>query len=295
MRPNEVLTKKFQVERTLNEGEVASFMLLNAGKKEPGREEPSRPEVWQLSPKQYVTDPGDQKRKVIGNVVGTELREGQDGKPYNKDITKGPQFYRGLMHLTADMTDTFHYMMRRKDNESNPFAKLMGGKVMRFKLVDDKREIVDTLLQEDLRFEAERFVRDQRDPLKLRAIAAALNKSPDPRLHINAYNPPHEMDAQAIKLQLIQKVKLFPKHVLLAGDDLALKVRIQLMEAMTWGVLIFQQETFFVYSKKELKEVLKPEALEDKIEALIKYCMSEAGKVDYAEISEALKKAMKVN
>lgn len=295
MQPNEVLAKQYHVP-DLKEGEVAQFMLLNAGKLEAGREHPSRPEVYQLSKECIVNNPATSQPVKIGNVISWESHTGTDGKPWTKAVTKGPQFIRGLLTLTSDQNSTYQYLMRRKDNISNPFAKLMGGRgKFVFKLADDRKEINDQLLLADLRYEAEKLIRETREPLKLQTIAARLNQSPDKRLHIMSYNPPVSMNAQAIKLELIQKVSLFAKQILYAGEDQGLKVRIQLMEAMTWGVLLYVNDGFHVYVKKELKLMHTPAEDEEKVASLAEFCMTEKGKVAYAEICNALKTAQKVN
>lgn len=295
MIPNETLSEELKVQ-PLKEGEVAWFKLVNAFKKAHDREGVNVPEVYLTSDRQYVRDPFKNKRVTIGNVISTEDKEGANGQMFTKKITKGVEFLRGITRVRADEFETFQYLMRRKDNESNTYAKAMGGRKMVFKLVDDKKEISEALMTEDLQFHMQKLIRETKDPLKLKAWAAKLNKSADKSLHIKSYNPASgEENTQAIKLELMQVGKINPKAVMYAADDATCKVRIQIMEALNFGVAFFEEGAYWVIKKDKPEELFRPDADAEKLESFVEYCMSEAGKTTYVSINQALKKALQVD
>ncbi len=160
---------------------------------------------------------------------------------------------------------------------------------MVYKLVNDKKELVDALLIEDLKFHIQKIIRETKDPVKLKAWAGKLNKSADTTLHIKAD------DAQGIKYELMQVGKVNPKAVLYAADDATSKVRIQIMEALNFGVLFFAEGAYQTIKGKKAEELFRPGADEEKFESMVEFCMSEAGKPIYVAIAQALKKATQVD
>lgn len=296
MNPNEVLSEKLRVKKIQSEERIV-FQLMNAFKKDHGREGNTVPEVYALSKQCSVVDPyavGGPRSVMIGNVESVMPQELPDGKTLMKPVLKPVEFIRGFCVLNQDKMNTYFYLMRRKDNDSNPFRMIMGGRSKQavFKLVEDKKEISNQLMLEDLRYEAEKLVRETRDVLKLKAIAEKLNKSPDQRLWITSYRPGVLEDSQAIKLDLIQRVKTFPKAIIYASGDQQSMLRVQIHEALNFGVLMMENSTYYLIGK-DLKELYKPSPDEEKIESLIKYFMSAEGNLAYAEFSKTLKEALK--
>lgn len=303
MNPNSVLSEELRVKKGLTGEETAVFKLVNAFKKEHDRDGNSVPEVYAFSPRITVTDPyfkGPDKKPrarqvTIGNVVTWETIDLPDGQSKTRPVTKPVEFVRGFFTCNAQKNETFEYLMRRPDNESNPFRAVMGGKTkaVKFKLVDDKKEISNVLMMEELIYQATVLVREMRDPLKLKALAEKLNKSPDANMHIRAYNSvTGNGDVSAIKLELIQRVKLYPKAILYAGGEAKDMVKVQVFEGINFGIIIFEAGSYFLLGK-ELEELFKPEPDKDKVESLIEYFMSEEGKEAYAKFATVLKTALK--
>lgn len=301
MSPNTVLSEKLQVTPLLKEGESATFILMNAGKKEPGREEPSTPQIWKLAGKHNVTDPYDKfnnQRKTIGNVIGTipvtekgRPKTDSQGQPIMIDEIVGVEFYKGVKTVTAEQNNTYAYLMRRKDNASNPFRVIMGGKTVRavFKLVDDVKELQDILQMKEINFVAQKLVRESTFS-QLKAIATKMNTSADKKLHISSLE---SGEPSAIKLEMIQKAESYAKFVIACSDDQPSRLKVQIYECLKLGLLRFDKETYWLLGK-DYVEIHKPAPDKDSVESLMEYFMKdETGKGKYQSMAEALKKVLK--
>jgi hypothetical protein len=302
MTTNQVLSKKLQVP-SLRDNETATFQLLNAAKKEGGREEPTTPEIFMLSEQQNVSDPYDENkntRKTIQNVVGMVQALDGKGRP-QRDLQGVPvmlsklervSFRKGFITLTAAEDATYQYMMRRKDNLSNPFRGVMGGKTVapRFKLVDDKRELAAIMQKKELQFIAQRLIRESKfDALK--AIAVKMNTSPDSKLHIpeEVINKPQEL-----KLALLQKAELYEKYVINSSSDQPSRVRVQIAECRALGILILTGGEWKFLGKDKSFFTSEPDA--DPTDSLVEFFMDskdKKGSEAYKEMTESLKEALK--
>ena len=300
MSPNTVLSEKLHVAPLLKEGESATFILMNAGKKEPGREEPSTPEVWKLAGKHNVTDPYDKfnPRKTIGNVIGS-IQVTEKGKPKADahgqaimiDEIVGVEFFRGVKTVTADQNSTYAYLMRRKDNKSNPFRVIMGGKSVKevFKLVDDVKELQDILQMKEINYVAQILVRESTFS-QLKAIATKMNQSADNKLHIRSLEGGEQ---SAIKLEMIQKAESYAKFVIACSDDQPSRLKVQIYECLKLGLLRFDKGSYWLLGK-DYEQVHTPDADKDSIDSLMQYFMEDAkGQGKYQNMAEALKKILK--
>lgn len=284
------LSKKLQV-KPLQGDEKAVFKLLSVGTKEGSRENPSAAEIYQMSAREIVMDPFDEdgaKRKVIAtSVIGTKF---QNGRTVN--VYEDPKFIRGYCVVHSDNPEMFERLMRSKHCVSNKFRKAMGKGKDLFMLVEESKEVVNQLHLADLRWMAETIVR-QGDHLLMESIASALNQSPDSKLHINSYNPAiNKRDLQGMKLELINKATTYPKHVISASNDEKAKLKVQIFEAMNFGVLIFENKAYHLISDKDLIEVHKPDADKNPVDSLMEYFMSDEGTKNYVRFSQLLKKAL---
>ncbi len=297
--PQTALSENLRVKETpIKADEAVFFKLINADKIDMSRDDGKgtylQPEVYQISDRITVTDPyakGGPRKVVIGNVVGANPVELPDGNTVMKEALKGVQFIRGYAKVSSADWATYCYLMRRPDNDSNPFRKAMGGKKVLFKKVEEKKEINDLLMLEDMAYQAQKIVRETKDPVKIKSIAAALNKGADQRYHIPSYQPGVREDIPAIKLELIQRAKSFPKAVIYASGDEIAKVKIQVMEAMNFGIVIYNEKAFFLVGK-EYKQLLQTEPDSDKVDQLVDFFTSEEGGKLYAEFAQLLTKAM---
>jgi hypothetical protein len=302
MIPNNVLSTELKVTATLKENEVATFMLLNAAKKENGRDEPTTPDRWQLAGKQNITDPYDKysSRKTIANVVGTipVTEKGrpvtdQQGSPKMIDEIKGVIFEKGFVRLTASDNITFQYLMRRKDNLSNPFRNIMGGKSLRpiFKLMDDPKELMDILQKKEIQFTAQKLVRES-SYTDLKAMATKMNESADSKLHVMAVKPGAPNDPASLKLEMIQKAEAYPKLVINSSNDPKSRLKVQIYECLGLGLLREDKGAFWLLGK-DYEEIHKPAADMDSVDSLMKFFMeSEVGKSKYQLMAETLKKTL---
>lgn len=284
------LSAKLREGLQLKEGERAVFKLLSVGKREPGREEPTAPEVYKMAAKESILDPfDDNKRKTFAGplkehkLVGTRMVA----------IYHSPEFIRGYFTVTED-TEMYIRMMRSKHNVSNKFAKKMGkGGRPLFMLVSEAKELNDQLQIDDLKYYAETIVRNATYE-ELKTICVALKKSPDARLHVKAYTPGERENHPAIKIELTYIAKLYPKQVISASDDGKSKLQVQIFDAMNLQILVFEQGAYSMFDPKgKFVEVHRPEVGADKMASLIEYLMSDAGRDHYGMIAVELQKTLK--
>lgn len=285
--------------KQLGQDERVVFKLCSIGKKEVGREEPTAPEVYQLSPKESVIDPfvkEGKDYKPTKKTIGTYVVEQKVISGQFRNIYFRPQFIKAYLTVGADQQPLYEFLMRSKKNKSNKFKAAMGGKKTPniFELVEDSKEIQNQLHIEDLRFQAETIVRSAKW-MALKTIAHTLNQSPDARLHVSSYSAGvKEDDLQGMKLELIHRAKLYPKQVIVASQDAKATATVEIFEAMNFGVLLFEKGSYALLAeKKGLVVIHTPEKDEDPIESLTAYLMSEKGQVHYMEMATLLKKALK--
>lgn len=278
----------------LKDGEVATFRLVKAFVKENSREEPSCPEVVLLSGVQQVNDPFEEngkKTKKIGSFIKEYKQLGKSNQ--TKPIYQGVEFIRGELKVGSDNLALYEYLMRMKQNGSNKFRKLMGAKKdPEFFLVGDK-ESISTIHLSDLRFQAEKMVREsQLEALK--GIASKLNDSPDNRLKVKSYNPGILVDPQGIKNEIIQLATKYPKQIISASSDDKSKIKVQVYDAMMFGIMFFEKNTYWLIYEKDILEVFSPESDLDSVDSLVNYFNSAKGKDIYIKFAKALKDALKV-
>lgn len=296
---NDVLSKTLQV-KPLAPGETAQFELVNRYKKEPGREEPSCPELWAISEKEMIYDPGANNGMggsvLIQNIIGFEPKEiaGSEGRMYNKPVLKKPEFIKGVLTVGHEENNTYIFLMRSKKNIMNPFR---GSKTRAvFRPVNLKKETYDQIQVLDLQWQAEKLIRES-DWNVSRTIRANLNKSPDQRFHIKSA----ENDLQGMKLELIQIAKSNPKKIIMASSDVESKNRVYIADALQFNILIWTESTrtWSLYDsnskeKDKVNELTIVDADKDKVDALLDHFKTEVGRKHYTLFVHILTKIFKV-
>lgn len=283
--------------RQLKPDEKVVLRLCSVGKKEFGREDPTAPEVYQLSGKEIITDPyhipnGGKDFVPTTKTIGTWITENKVKAGQLVAQYKNIQFIRGYATITSQ--EEYNFVMRSKKNKSNKLKYACGGRRTAdiFMVVEDAKEVQDQLHLEDLRWQAETIIR-QSKMMPLKSIAHKMNESPDTRMHVPSYRAGVvEDNIQGMKLELIQRAKMYPKQVIIAsGDDKAI-LTVEIHEAMNFGVLLSEKGAYSLIGK-DFKVIHTPEKDENPIESLITYLMSAEGKSSYVEMTTLLKKAMK--
>lgn len=296
----------------LKDDEVAVFRLKNAFRQEGGREEPSSPEYVKLSGQHTILDPfepvfdenGNHKKdssgklmyKKVTKIIGSYVTEYKDLNGRTKPIYAGLEFKRGELRLTAADQALYEYAMRRLDNETNKYRKQMGAKVTpKFFLVGTK-ELVSPMQAADMRFFAERMVRESSFQ-NLREMAAKLNQGPDTRLHIKSFIAGVTGDPKAMQYEMIVKAQQYPKQIMSVTPDLKTQLRVQIYDAFVYGILMFDRGAYQLDKDAEFIELFKPEAdaEKDKLESFIDYLMSDDGKDNYLLFAQTLKKVLEVS
>jgi hypothetical protein len=298
MELNQVLSDKLRV-KPLQPGETAKFELLNYRKKEPGRDEPSCPESYDLAEKETIYDPfandGYGKKLVISHIVSYMPTDIVGGQSYDKPVLEKVKFIRGVVEVTSEEQDKYTYLMRSSKNITNPFRK-KGSRAV-FRQVNTKKEVYDAMQDADLTYEAEKLVREA-DWNEKRAIAVKLNQSPDAKLHVSGNIT---TDTTNILLQLITLAKKYPKRVIMSSGDIGAKQRVYISDALSFQLLLWNHEisTWSLYRpdikavNERIVELTTVEAGTDKIEALMEYFKTEEGRKYYSVLVTALAKILK--
>lgn len=289
---NQVLSKELHV-KPLKPGETALFKLLNAGKKELGRDEITTPELYWLNAQEEVLDPIANQKIVIGCIKGftPQLENGRPkmdpstGRPLLIPQLDRPKFVEGFLMVNSDENDKYSFLMRSNKNKDNKFRKKSSKAI--FELVDKKKFVMSELQMSDYRFNAEKLIRGS-EWMVLKAVKAKLNNSPDKTLHITT----DDSDLEGMKLQLINVAHKNPKAIIMASDDIASKMIVTVHEAENFGIISYQSETncWFLHNQNEYKSIHQVEANKTKIESLIDFFQSEAGGGVYQNVATVLKK-----
>lgn len=286
---NSKLSPRLRVQ-PLRPGEVAVFQLVNAYKKESGREEPSCPELWQTSAREEIFDPGLGRKILLEAIDYYETREREDGSTYQKPVYKKLWFLKGELTVTAEEQDVYVRLMRSKGFEGNPFRP-KGAKTI-FRLKNSKKEITDKLALQDLTFLAEKLVRES-DWTERRAMVANMNKFTDSRLHIKS----SVNDLQGTMFELIMKAKSFPKLVINSSGNINAKIRVQLEDGCLYNILLFTPETsewsLSMSEGKTMESLCTVSPEEDRFDALLKHFTTEQGRNQYAKFASELRKILK--
>lgn len=297
MKVNEVLSKEMRVP-PLKEGEKAVFRLKNAFTLEKGRDEPTCPEVVQLSDKEFIWDPfannGTGQMVMIGNVVGVKaVREAGGGIKLSDQgavmmipETKKPEFIKGYCTLSHMDNDQYAFMMRSKKCVDNIYRPRKSGKIVNaFELVTNKKEVSTAMQMADLQWNAEKIVREK-EWVDLKAIKAKLNQSPDSSLHVKSA----DNDLQGMKMELIKIAKSHPKQLIWSSEDPGSKMRVLVFECQSFGVLTLDNGTWTLMEKgTKYRKIHQVEPQKDAVESLISYFESKNGYSDYMAANQELK------
>jgi hypothetical protein len=283
------LSKELLKGLTLRDGEKAVFKLCAVGKREYGREEPSSPEIYKLTGKENIFDPFDKRKKTFAS----SLEENRLVGNRMVAIYERPEFVRGYCTVTSDNPGMYIRLMRSKNCVSNKFRRKMGKCRDLFELVEDTKEINDQLQIADLRWQAETIVRTE-EFTELRSICTKLKESPDQRLHVKSYIPGQPENYHAIKLELINIAKLYPKQLISASGNQKAILQVQIFDALNFNVLVFENGSYNMFDiKDKYVELFKPEIGKDKLTSLIEYLMSDVGRDSYGHLMAALQKTLK--
>lgn len=280
----------------LKDKEKAVFRLLSIGRKEVGRDDPTVPEVYQLSPKESVIDPFD-SRGSRRKIMGTFVKDYKIVNGVQLPVYEPVKFIRGYCVTTAENHELYTRLIRSLKCRNNKFRGMMGGARVKavFELVEDhNQEVSEQLYLADLRYHAESIVRES-DWMSMKSIATQLWTSPDERLHTKSFIPGKvDGDIRSVKMELIHLAQLYPKQVIAASGNPNANAQVTVYELMRFGLLIFEQGGYFVFNDKtkKLEEVFTPKPDEDSVKSLVGFLVSEEGKKKYVLLIDILKKTL---
>jgi hypothetical protein len=289
---NKVLSKEMHVP-PLKIGETATFRLLNARARDYSRDEPTCPEVWQISDKQTVHDPYTGEPIIIGAVRGMKQvldsgkpRYNSDGSPMMEYETEKLQFIKGFLSLNYEKNLLYQYMMRRNDNLTNKFRKRSSP--VRFELVQEKKDIMTQLQIEDWAYKAQKLVRDG-SLLNMKTLRAKLNQSPDTAFHVKSA----ENDLEGMKLELIRLAKIFPKQLIYASGDKQAQLSVIIYEAQNYLILNYEDNVWYISEKGKMTAIHTVDGEKTKMDSLIDFFMTEEGSAIYVNVKNELGKILK--
>lgn len=296
MNLNDLLSDTLKV-KPLRPGEVAKFELLNRYKKEPGRDEPSCPDSWDLCEQEDIFDPGANGglggKIRIKNWFSDEPYTTKEGKREMREVLKKITFTKGVATITHEDPNAYIFMLRSKKNIDNPFR---GNKTRAvFRLMNERRDSVDELQKLDLQWEAVKLIRESKGWDEVRAIQKKLNSSPDTRFHVNT----PEGDLQALKLGMVKLAQAYPKQVINASENIEAKNRVYISDGVQFNILLWTQEkmTWSLYDTKKgmnnLELLTTVDPTEDKYDALLKHFTTELGRKHYTVFVNILKNVYK--
>lgn len=288
------LSKKLHV-TPLKDGEVAIFRLTKAFLKDPSREEPSCPEIVQLAGVEQINDPGEEgaaRSKKIATTIKEYKALGKNGQV--KPVYEPLVFIKGELRISSSEQAKYAFAMRSKKNTTNRFRKLMGAgpkdEANTFYQVGGK-ETVSVIKLADMQYYAEKMIREG-SLTTLKEIAVVLNANPDPRFKVHSYIEGATVDSEKLKWNLIQLAKSFPRQVVSACPNDEAKLKVQIYDALVYGVLTYEKGSYFLLGDSDLVEIHTPESDMDKVDSLIKFFMSDKAK--YAMFAKSLKKALQI-
>ena len=286
---NSRLSKQLQV-KPLAYGEEVEFELLNAYKKEKGREEPSCPELWAHVERQTIYDPGQNQNVLIENIISWQPMTTPTGEIIHKPVVKKPEFIKGVCKVKYDEPDTYIYMMRSNGNVDNPFRK---GKRRIFRIRNKKRELTEQLETIDLSWSAEKLIRETLDWNGRRAIVEKLNQSPDQKFHIRA----GKTELDKMLLELITMAKQFPKKVIMASEDREAKIRVQIADCESMRLLTYDRTERawrqMLNGGKDVRELCTVDPDKDRVDAILEHFRTEEGRKHYMSLLGQLQSIFK--
>lgn len=301
MNVNTVLSEKMRV-KPLKQGEKAVFKMLNAFEKEPGREEPTRPESYLKSGLEMIFDPfandGVGDHVLIGNVIGFQAQreagggiKTEHGTPVMIPRTEKVEFIKGFYTCSAEQNNTYAFLMRSKVCKDNPWRPR--NVKARFELVSDKKQVLQGMQFADQQYKAEKLVRESAI-MDLRALKAKLNSSSDATLHVKT----DDSNIEGMMLELIHIAKRNPKSLIWASNDAASKMSVVVGECQNFQVLSFNNEkspgTWFFLDKNEYRSIHTVSPEKTAVNSLIDFFNSEEGHPMYAQVADTLKNLLRV-
>lgn len=268
--------------RPLKEGERAEFVLLNANKKDPWRDdEIVVPPDVQLAAKENIYDP-DLKRTIrVECVEGYDSFISEDGREINKPMYKKPRFEEGRCIVDHTQMEQYYFLLVSNKNKSNPFRRK--DVKAEFELVDNNAILREKYSKNDYMFDAMLWVKELADHDELRAIATNLPK--------NQYNVGNMDDLYSLKLQLIDIAKTDPLTIIKNSKDIKTKKKIQVDDALRFGLMEWHEEskTFYSLIKNEAEELCSVELGEDRMKKIVDFFESKEGTGHYLAIAKQLK------
>lgn len=258
----------------LKEDEVAVYKLIAADIKDLSRRDdnnnpiPGKP-GRKLHHTVKVNDPVTRKQYNIRNITGYTIETLPGGQERDKPKLERFLFRPGgATMVKADQQETYAWLERHNGNRDNPFRDKTRPAV--FYRVNPKRTAIKELENDYILVDALNYVRDA-SLTQLKTMYSKLAKTI--KLDINADS------AETLKRGLFEYTKNNPILAMKAGDDRQTRLKIQIMEAEYFNIIMFDEGDDEVkgakrqwrFVDKKMTPICEVELATPKIDGLIEY------------------------
>lgn len=275
---NEMLSPQLRVP-DLKPGEMVKFRLLKKGEIDPQTGFPYTLADYWMQGKEMIFDPYNKKNKnvLILNAVGfAPVTMPDHTTKYDPRVEYIKWDSTGEKLLGEDAFETICFLRRSNKNKSNPFRNKRRKAL--FEEINERVILATKFNDENLDLDARLYVRDcDWDELKGIAMNLKMNVDND------------KLDA--LRINLMEMVRKDPRGVMLASSNKKMKVKIQVMDAERYEILIFDHTTRSWFYKEKLtdKPLCQVDLDKDKLEGILDFFKTPAGQAEYARFSKTIK------
>lgn len=260
----------------LKEGEFAMYKLIAADLKDISRKDdngniiPGKP-GRKMHHTVKINDPVTRKQYNIRNIVGYTVETLPGGAERDKPKLERFLFKKGgATMIGPDQQETYAWLERHNGNRDNPFRDKNRPAV--FYRVNPKKSAIKDMENNDILLDALNYVRDA-SITTLKAMYEKLSKAA--KMNIDASS------AETLKRGIFEYTKNNPILAMKAGDDKATRLKIQLMEAEYFNIIMFDEGDDEIGAKrqwrmvdKKMTPICEVDLAIPKLDGLIEYLQS---------------------
>jgi len=273
---NSILSQELQVP-PLKPGEFVKFRLLKKGRIDPQTEQPLVfGDYWQHG-KEVIYDPFKKERVLLLNSNGVRIVDMPDGLTRQEPRVESVMWDEtGEKLLGEDQFETICFLRRSNKNGKNPFRDKKMGAL--FEEVNEQVSLNSRQFDEDLELEARLWVRDA--PVdELKAMAENLGITYDPT------------NMGGIRMSVADTIKKDPRSAMIHSSNTKAKKKIQVMDALQYEIVIFDNIGRTFYYKDDLsKPLCEVPRDKDKVDGLLAFFATDEGKGHYANFANKVAK-----
>lgn len=273
--------------KPLEGSQQVKYRLLSAEKKSVTRVSESGEPLYDkpirdLAPKVLVRDIETGSKVMIGNVVGYEVKNLENGQTINRPRFKGVRFVNQEVLVDATKNELYQYMERHNANESNPFRDRTKPAV--YYRVDPKKKALKEYHTISMKGEAITWI-SAADHIELKSINDGLPK--EMKVDMNK-------SWDEIKTEMLRLADKDPVTVMKYSRNRPLIVRLTIMECENYGILMWEEDRReWFFNDSETTTIANVQVGSDRYVALAEFLLStkeENGRKILKQIQTKLKK-----